>query len=198
MNKRIFDLLVSSCALVGLAPAFLFIGLWIKLDSPGPVFFRQERVGYLGQLFYIHKFRTMMVSSQANNGLLITVENDSRVTPTGRWLRKYKIDELPQFYDVWLGNMSLVGPRPEVPLYVAYYPIEVRELIQSVRPGITDNASILFKDESIILGKSDDPNQTYINEILPVKLAHYVNYVNNKSFLTDIELILKTLKALIF
>jgi lipopolysaccharide/colanic/teichoic acid biosynthesis glycosyltransferase len=197
MAKRIFDWLASSCGLVALAPAFLFISLWIKLDSSGPVFFRQERVGLGGQLFLIHKFRTMITNS-AHNDLKITIENDLRVTRAGRWLRKYKIDELPQLFDVWLGYMSLVGPRPEVPLYVAHYPIDVRELIQSVRPGITDSASIFFKDESILLGKSTDPHQTYINEILPVKLAHYVNYVKDRSFCGDVILILKTVKSLIF
>lgn len=196
MAKRLFDWLASTCGLLVLAPVLLLLAVWIKLDSPGPVFFRQERVGQGGKLFRIHKFRTM-VSDAERRGLQITVGADARVTRVGQWLRKYKIDELPQLLDVWLGNMSLVGPRPEVPRYVACYPADVRDLVLSVRPGITDKASIEFKDENEILGRSVDPNKAYIEEVLPIKLRYYIEYAKNHSLLGDISLILTTIKALI-
>jgi lipopolysaccharide/colanic/teichoic acid biosynthesis glycosyltransferase len=159
------------------------------------VFVRQERVGMGGKGFRIHKFRTMVTDAE-QRGLQITVGTDARVTRVGRWFRKYKLDELPQLLDVWLGHMSLVGPRPEVPQYVAYYPAAVRDLVLSVRPGITDKASIEFKDENLILGRAADPNRAYVEEVLPIKLAYYQEYVNSRSFFGDIVLILKTLSAL--
>ena len=146
MGKRLLDWIASTLGLLVLFPLFLILAVWIKLDSPGPVFFRQERVGRAGEIFYIHKFRTMVANAK-HLGLQITVGADVRVTRVGQWLRKYKIDELPQLLDVWLGHMSLVGPRPEVPRYVACYPEDVRIVVLSVRPGITDKASIEFKDE---------------------------------------------------
>jgi lipopolysaccharide/colanic/teichoic acid biosynthesis glycosyltransferase len=196
MAKRMFDWLASTCGLLVLAPAFMFIAAWIKLDSPGPVFFRQDRVGLGGQLFRIHKFRTMVTDAE-RGGLQITVGIDVRITRAGTFLRKYKIDELPQLIDVWLGYMSLVGPRPEVPYYVTYYPTYLQEIIQSVRPGITDNASIHFKDESVMLSKFEDPHQAYIDEILPIKLAYYAEYVKCRSFWGDINLIIKTIKNIL-
>lgn len=196
MSKRIFDWLASSVGLVLLAPMLLVLAAWIKLDSPGPVFFRQERVGKGGILFRIHKFRTMVTDAE-RRGLQITVGADARVTRVGHWLRKYKLDELPQLLDVWLGHMSLVGPRPEVPRYVACYPDAVRDLVLSVRPGITDRASIEFKDENEILGRAVDPNKAYIEEVLPIKLGFYVDYVKNRSLMGDIGLILRTITALI-
>lgn len=122
---------------------------------------------------------------------------DARVTRAGYWLRKYKLDELPQLIDVWLGHMSLVGPRPEVPRYVACYPNAVRELVLSVRPGITDKASIEFKDENLILGKTADPNQAYIDKVLPIKLEYYLEYVQTRTMWGDIKLIFRTFRALI-
>lgn len=196
MAKRLFDWLSSSLGLLVLSPVLLMLALWIKLDSPGPVFFRQERVGQFGRLFRIHKFRTM-VSDAERRGLQITVGADARVTRAGRWLRKYKLDELPQLLDVWLGHMSLVGPRPEVPRYVACYPADVRELVLSVRPGITDRASIEFKDENEILGQAVDPHLAYVNEVLPIKQRYYVAYVQSHSFLGDIGIIFATLRALV-
>lgn len=195
MNKRLFDWIVSSVGLLLLSPLFLLLAVWIKLDSPGPVFFRQERVGQAGRLFHIHKFRSMVIDAE-RRGLQITVGVDVRVTRVGQWLRKYKLDELPQLLDVWLGYMSLVGPRPEVPYYVECYPEDVRDLVLSVRPGITDHASIEFKDENLILGRATDPQKAYIAEILPIKLAYYIEYVNSRSFSGDITLILKTLRAI--
>lgn len=195
--KRFFDWLASSVGLILLSPLLLALAVWIKLDSSGPIFFRQERVGRAGSLFRIHKFRTMVTDAE-RLGLQITVGADARVTRVGHWLRKYKLDELPQLIDVWLGRMSLVGPRPEVPHYVAYYPEDVRALVQSVRPGITDLASIEFKDENEILGKSVNPDQTYITEILPIKLFYYVNYVKNRSFIVDVYIIYRTINSILF
>lgn len=196
MAKRWFDLLASGLGLVLLAPLLLVLAVWIKLDSKGPVFFRQERVGRDGKLFRIHKFRTMVTDAE-RRGLQITVGADARVTRVGQWMRKYKLDELPQLLDVWLGHMSLVGPRPEVPRYVACYPADVRDLVLSVRPGITDRASIEFKDENEILARADDPNKAYIEQVLPIKLAFYQEYVKNRSFIGDIALIFKTIFSLI-
>lgn len=196
MVKRMFDWLASSLGLLVLSPLLLVLSLWIKLDSTGPVFFRQERVGQFGHLFRIHKFRTMVTDAE-QLGLQITVGSDARVTRVGQWLRKSKLDELPQLLDVWLGHMSLVGPRPEVPRYVACYPAQVREVVLSVRPGITDRASIEFKEENKILVKAADPHLAYINEVLPIKLQYYVEYVKTRSFWGDIFLIFKTFAALI-
>jgi lipopolysaccharide/colanic/teichoic acid biosynthesis glycosyltransferase len=196
MAKRLFDLLASGLGLLVLSPVLLALALWIKLDSPGPVFFRQERVGQFGRLFRIHKFRTMVTDAELL-GLQITVGTDARVTRMGQLLRKYKLDELPQLLDVWLGYMSLVGPRPEVPSYVACYPSDVRDVVLSVRPGITDRASIEFKDENEILGKAVDPQYAYINSVLPIKLRYYVDYVNSQSLSGDIRIIFETFRALI-
>lgn len=179
-----------------LSPVLVALAVWIKLDSPGPVFFRQERVGLRGRVFRIHKFRSMVTNAE-RLGLQITVGSDARVTRLGQWLRKYKLDELPQLLDVWWGHMSLVGPRPEVPRYVACYPADVREVVLSVRPGITDRASIEFKDENEILGRSTDPHLAYVNEVLPIKLDYYVQYVRKRSFWGDIYLIFKTFTALV-
>jgi lipopolysaccharide/colanic/teichoic acid biosynthesis glycosyltransferase len=196
MSKRIFDWLASGLGLLVLSPVLLALALWIKLDSPGPVFFRQERVGQGGRVFRIHKFRTM-VSDAERRGLQITVGADARVTRVGQWLRKYKLDELPQLLDVWLGHMSLVGPRPEVPRYVACYPADVRDVVLSVRPGITDRASIEFKDENEILGRAADAHLAYVNEVLPIKLRYYVAYVAQRSFWSDVGIILMTFRALV-
>lgn len=196
MAKRLFDWLASTCGLLVLAPVLVALAVWIKLDSSGPVFFRQERVGRGGKLFRVHKFRTMVTDAE-RRGLQITVGADARVTRVGQWLRKYKLDELPQLLDVWLGHMSLVGPRPEVPRYVACYPADVRDVVLSVRPGITDRASIEFKDENEILGCAVDPHVAYVQEVLPIKLRYYQDYVANRSFWSDVGIILSTLKALV-
>ncbi|MDD3530338.1 MAG: sugar transferase [Gallionellaceae bacterium] len=193
--KRTFDLLASAFGLLALAPFLLLVAVAIKLDSPGPVFFRQERVGRLGSVFRIHKFRTMVTDAE-RRGLQITVGADARVTVVGAFLRRYKLDELPQLIDVVMGNMSLVGPRPEVPRYVALYPDDVRRIVQSVRPGITDLASIEFKAENDILGHAKDPHRAYVEEILPIKLRYYVDYVQGRSFWGDMKIILRTLLAI--
>lgn len=194
--KRLFDLLASFLGLLVLAPLFFALAVWIKMDSSGPVFFRQERVGLGGRVFRINKFRTMVINAESL-GMQITVGPDTRVTRVGKWLRRYKLDELPQLLNVLCGHMSLVGPRPEVPLYVACYPVDVRNIVLSVRPGITDRASIEFKDENEILGRALDPNQAYVQDVLPIKLRYYVEYVNTRSFWGDIYLILRTFKALV-
>lgn len=194
--KRLFDLLASGIGLLVLAPVLLGIALAIKLESHGPVFFRQERVGRFGKTFRIHKFRTMVTDAE-RRGLQITVGADARVTKVGAVLRKYKLDELAQLIDVFVGDMSLVGPRPEVPRYVACYPAGAREIVLSVKPGITDRASIEYKDENEILGKAADPHKAYVDEVLPVKIRYYVDYVRNRSFWGDIRIIFATLLAIV-
>ncbi|MEW5804095.1 MAG: sugar transferase [bacterium] len=196
MAKRIFDLVFSSIGLLILLPVFLILAVLIKFDSRGPVFFRQERVGRFGQVFRIHKFRTMTVQT-GQGGPLITTSGDSRITRVGRILRTYKLDELPQLIDVVMGNMSLVGPRPEVPRYVRYYPEEIREAVLSVPPGITDFAAIEFKDENDMLNLSEDPEQEYIKKILPVKLAYYQKYIRERSLWLDFVLILRTIESIV-
>ena len=194
MAKRLFDLAVSGLGLLLLAPILLVVALAIKLESPGRVFFRQERVGRFGKTFRIHKFRTMVADAE-RQGLQITVGSDARVTRMGSVLRKYKLDELAQLIDVFVGDMSLVGPRPEVPRYVACYPADVRAIVLSVPPGITDWASIEFKEENAILGDAVDAERVYIEEILPVKLGYYVRYVRERSFMMDLRIIFATLVA---
>jgi len=193
MAKRLFDILASGLGLLLLLPLLLAVALWIKLDSPGPVFFRQERVGRFGRHFWIHKFRSMRVD---NAGLQITVGADPRITRSGRFLRASKIDELPQLWDVLRGAMSLVGPRPEVPRYVALYPAELRDIVLSVRPGITDPASLQFRHESEVLAQAADPEREYVEVVMPAKLALARRYVEQASLWGDLRLILSTLAAL--
>ena len=194
ISKRLFDLCASLAGLVVLSPLFLLIAILIKRDSSGPVFFRQVRVGRREQPFRIHKFRTMATLSPAKD-LQLTVGADPRITGTGRWLRKYKLDELPQLLDVLRGKMSLVGPRPEVPEYVEHYPPDVKQVVLSVHPGITDNASIEYRDENDILAKSDNPEQEYIDKVMPVKLEYYMRYVEERSMAGDIAILLRTFGA---
>jgi lipopolysaccharide/colanic/teichoic acid biosynthesis glycosyltransferase len=192
ITKRLLDLLFSVAALLLLAPLFVLIAAWIRIESSGPAFFRQERVGRGGRLFRIHKFRTMRPQVDAK-AVWLTVGADPRITSAGAFLRKYKIDELPQLIDVFLGRMSLVGPRPEVPRYVARYPANTRDLVLSVRPGITDNASIEFFEEGRLLAESDDPEKTYLEEILPRKLELYTRYVRERSTTGDLLIIVRTI-----
>ncbi len=194
--KRIFDLFFSLLGVLLLAPLLLAIAIWIRIDSPGTVFFRQERVGRFGKNFHIFKFRTMCLDAESQ-GRQITVGDDPRITRSGRFLRMYKLDELPQLFNVISGEMSLVGPRPEVPRYVALYPPDVRELVLSVPPGITDYASIEYRDENAVLARAVDPEKAYIEEVMPVKLGHCSRYVLDRSLWLDLMLILKTLKALV-
>lgn len=189
--KRLFDIVASGLGLLVLSPLFLIVAVWIKLDSPGPVFFRQVRVGRFNKDFRIFKFRTMRVGS--DKGSQITIGGrDPRVTRAGYWLRRFKIDELPQLINVFIGDMSLVGPRPEVRHYVDMYTPEQMHVLD-VRPGITDAASIMFRNESEFLEQADDPEKHYIEVLMPKKLELYLQYVNNHSLMGDIRLILKTL-----
>lgn len=196
MSKRLFDLVLSTLGLLVLAPLLLLMALAIKLDSSGPVFFRQERVGRFGKPFRIHKFRTMR-HDPAGKGPQITVGADSRITRVGGFLRRTKLDELPQLIDVWVGSMSLVGPRPEVPRYVAHYPAAMREKVLSVRPGITDIASIEYRDESAVLARATDPEYAYIHEVMPHKLALAASYVDQASVWMDVRLIWRTVMAIV-
>lgn len=191
MFKRVVDVLVAAIGLLILLPFGLLVAIAIKLDSPGPVFFRQERVGRGGVPFRIFKFRTMTVATGAH--LQITVEGDTRVTRVGAVLRRTKLDELPQLIDVLRGTMSLVGPRPEVPKYVAHYPQSWRERLLSVRPGITDFASVHFRRESELLARAEDPERAYIEEVLPQKLQYALHYVDNPSLRNDLKVIRITL-----
>lgn len=194
MSKRLFDTIAALAGLVLLAPLFALAALWIKLDSPGPVFFRQQRVGRHGKLFAIYKFRTMTEAPAAT--VQLTVGRDRRITRAGELLRHYKLDELPQLINVLQGTMSLVGPRPEVPRYVACYPPAVRAIVLSVAPGITDWAAILYRDESAILGRAADPERAYLETILPAKLDYYMRYVRERTFWTDLRIIFSTLAAI--
>ncbi len=193
MSKRLLDLLVTLLLLPVALPLMAAIALWVRLDSSGPALFRQQRVGRGGRLFRIHKFRTMQ---QAGGGPQITARGDARITRAGRWLRAAKLDELPQLIDVLRGDMSLVGPRPEVPRYMALYPEDARRLILSVRPGITDRAAIEFRDEERLLSESPDPERTYVERIMPIKQRHYLAYVARHSVAGDLRILFDTLRAM--
>lgn len=189
--KRLFDIIASGCGLLLLSPLLLCVAIWIKLDSEGPVFFRQVRVGRYNKDFRIFKFRSMQVGS--DNGSLVTIgERDPRITRSGYFIRKFKIDELPQLINVFIGDMSLVGPRPEVRHYVNYYTPEQLHVLD-VRPGITDPASIKYRNENELLEKADDPEKFYIEVIMQEKILLYLQYVKNASFMYDIKLIFRTL-----
>lgn len=195
MSKRLFDFFSSIFGLLLLSPLFIVIALWIKLDSKGPVFFRQLRVGQYGQLFSIHKFRTMRINSEKMGQL--TIGFDNRVTRSGQFLRKCKLDELPQLVDVLRGKMSLVGPRPEVPEFMEFYADDVKKVVLSVKPGITDRASIEMVDENQILSQYSNPRDAYINKILPLKQKYYVDYAKKHNITLDVLLIFKTIKKII-
>ena len=188
--KRAFDVIASGLGLLILSPILLIIAIWIKLDSKGPVFYRQVRVGWHNKDFRIFKFRSMRVG--ADKGSLVTIGGrDPRVTRSGYWIRKFKLDELPQLINVFIGDMSLVGPRPEVRHYVDYWTPEQMHVLD-VRPGITDPASIKFRNENELMEKAEDPEKYYIEVIMQEKLKLYLEYVNNHSFWGDIGLIFKT------
>ncbi|MFT7771917.1 sugar transferase [Roseateles sp.] len=189
MGKRLFDIAASALGLLLLAPLLLLAALWIRLDSPGPALFRQTRVGRFGVPFTIHKFRTMRVEP----GAAITVGVDPRITRPGHVLRRTKLDELPQLWDVLRGAMSLVGPRPELPRYVALYPAEMRERVLAVRPGITDPASLAFSHEAELLAAAPDPEREYREVILPAKLKLSADYAASANLAADLRLIWATL-----
>ena len=191
--KRAFDVAVAAGMLAVLSPALAVIAVLIKRDDPaGPVLFTQERVGLGGLPFRIHKFRTMRPGAP---GLQVTSDGDPRVTRVGAVLRKTKLDELPQLWDVLVGRMSLVGPRPEVPKYVALWPAQHREVILSVRPGITDPASVRWRNESEELAQAPDPEAHYVEVLLPQKAAMYAEYVRTRSFWGDVLVLFRTAVA---
>jgi len=195
MLKRIFDIFFSFIGLVILLPFFIIIGLLIVIDSPGGVFYKQGRVGKNGIDFYLFKFRSMRTGAD-KKGLLTVGGRDSRITRMGYFIRKYKIDELPQLLNVFLGDMSLVGPRPEVRKYVDLYNKEQKQVL-SVKPGITDYASIEYSNENELLGKAENPEQLYINEIMPAKLKLNLKYIDEQGIITDLKIIFKTIGKIV-
>lgn len=193
--KRLFDIVASGLGLLTLAPVLLVVAIWIKLDSKGPVFYRQVRVGYKNRDFRIFKFRSMRMG--ADKGSLVTIGGrDPRITRSGYFIRKYKLDELPQLINVFVGDMSLVGPRPEVRHYVDYWTPEQMHVLD-VRPGITDPASIKFRNENELMGQAEDPEDYYINVIMQEKIKLYLEYVEKAGFWYDIKLIFKTFKVIV-
>ncbi|MFA3904818.1 sugar transferase [Fusobacterium nucleatum] len=194
MLKRIFDIILSLFGLIILLPFMLIIAIFIKLDSKGPVFFKQLRVTKNGREFKIFKYRTMRVGSDKYSQ--ITVGKDDRITKIGSFLRKYKLDEIPQLINVLIGDMSLVGPRPEVPKYVALYTDEQKEILK-VRAGITDYASIEFSNENDLLASEENPEKAYIEKVMPKKIELNKKYISEISMLTDIKIILLTIKKIL-
>jgi lipopolysaccharide/colanic/teichoic acid biosynthesis glycosyltransferase len=189
--KRALDFIFAVIALAVLAPAFALIAVATKLGDRGPVFFSQTRVGKFGRLFRMHKFRTMIPQAE-RQGLPLTVSGDERITRVGNWLRRTKLDELPQFWNVLKGDMSLVGPRPEVPRYVAFYTLQQRQVL-AVRPGITDPASLQFFDEANLLTQWGTPEDAYIKLVMPRKLAINVNYLRRRTIASDVFVVMATL-----
>jgi lipopolysaccharide/colanic/teichoic acid biosynthesis glycosyltransferase len=194
--KRILDVVGSALGLLLLLPTLAIVAVFIKLDSPGPIFFRQERVGLGGRLFRIFKFRSMVVDA-ARTGTALTVRADTRITRAGMFLRSSKLDELPQLINVLAGDMSLVGPRPEVPEFMKFYTPDQRAIMLSMRPGITDYAAILFRDENSLLDRERDPIDVYRREIMPAKFAYYERYSREIGVLNDLRIILATVLLLV-
>lgn len=194
MLKRLFDIILSSISLIVISPFFMFSAIVIKLDSKGPVFYRGKRTGRYGKPFRIFKFRTMVVNAEKLGGPS-TTNNDPRITKIGQLLRKYKLDELPQFINVLKGEMSFVGPRPEVQHYVEMFTEEEKDIL-NVRPGITDWASLWNPDEGAILAGSLDPEKAYMEKIRPQKIKLQLKYVREQSFWSDLKIIFLTLKTI--
>lgn len=194
--KRIFDLFFSIVFIVLLSPVFILFSLLIVLDSPGGIFYRQLRVGKGGKEFFLIKFRTMKPGADRSS-LLTVGSRDSRITRFGYFLRKYKLDELPQLFNIICGDMSIVGPRPEVRKYVNLYNEEQRHVL-SVLPGLTDYASLQYINESDLLSQSTDPEALYMNEIMPAKLKLNLQYISERNFGKDVKIILITIKRIIF
>jgi len=192
---RFFDFILGLVGLVVLAPIFIMLAIWIKIDSKGPVFYKQVRVGQNGINFGLFKFRSMVVDAD-KKGLITVGGRDPRITRSGYFIRKYKLDELPQLINVLVGDMSLVGPRPEVRKYVDLYTDEQQKVL-SVKPGITDYASIEYMDENEVLGKSSDPEKTYIEEIMPEKIKYNMKYINNKNLFEYFKIIFLTVLKIV-
>jgi len=193
---RVLDFLFSFLGLILLSPLLFFIGLNIKLSSRGPIFYKQSRVGLNGVDFNVFKFRTMRINSD-KLGLITVGGRDPRITSVGFFLRKYKLDELPQLLNVLIGDMSLVGPRPEVTKYVDLYTLEQRKVL-SIRPGITDWASINYRDENVILGESSDPEKDYIEKVMPDKLKYNLIFIENYGYVEYFKIIFITLGHIVF
>ena len=190
-GKRVFDLIASAMGLILVSPLMLLIALLIKLHDGGPIFFLQERIGRYGKPFRIYKFRTMVTNAE-QRGPSLTTSNDPRITPIGRLLRKYKLDELPQLINVLKGEMSLVGPRPEIRRYVEMFANEYQQILQ-IRPGITDFASIQYRNENELLANTDNAEHTYVSVIMPHKIQLAQEYLQNINLITDLKVIMKTL-----
>jgi lipopolysaccharide/colanic/teichoic acid biosynthesis glycosyltransferase len=196
MAKRCFDILFSLSGLILLSPVFILLSIIILLDSKGGIFYKQFRVGKNGVDFKLYKFRSMRIGSDVK-GLLTIGGRDSRITNSGYFIRKYKLDELPQLINVLIGDMSLVGPRPEVRKYVELYNKEQLKVL-TIKPGITDYASIQYSNENDILSQSQDPEKTYIDEVMPDKLKLNLRYINEIGVITDLKIIFKTIKKIFF
>lgn len=194
MLKRVFDIVFSFIGLVLASPIFLFLSIWIKLDSPGNIFYLQERIGKDFKPFKLYKFRSMYSGSD-KKGLLTVGNKDKRITRSGYFIRKYKLDELAQLINVLIGDMSFVGPRPEVKKYVDLYNDEQKKVL-TVKPGITDYASIEYFNENEILEKSTNPEKTYIQEIMPHKLQLNLKYIEEQNIFVDLKIIFKTIKRI--
>ena len=194
-GKRLFDAVAAAVGLVMTSPLLLLCAVAVRLGSPGPIFFRQRRVGVCGKPFVIIKFRTMVHQTE-KNGLRITADGDARITAAGRWLRKLKLDELPQLFNVLIGEMSLVGPRPEVPEYAAAYDADQARVL-SVRPGITGPAALTYIDEEKVLASKHDKEAFYRNTLMPQKLELDLAYCEHINFLTDLQMIMATLRRLL-
>jgi lipopolysaccharide/colanic/teichoic acid biosynthesis glycosyltransferase len=194
LAKRCFDVAASTLGLLASAPVLAVTAALVKASSPGPVLFRQQRVGLGGQPFELWKFRTMRVGGA---GPQVTADGDTRITRVGRLLRKSKLDELPELFNVLRGDLSLVGPRPEVAKFVAHYPADERRFLQRFRPGITDPATIRFRNEEDILARAPDPDRAYLEEVLPQKLRMYREYLEGASFLSDLGVLSATVKVVL-
>ena len=193
--KRVLDIVAAGAGLLVLAPLFAVVALLIKLDSPGPVFFKQQRVGRKFRPFWIYKFRTMI--RDGSGALPLTVGPDARITRAGALLRRSKIDELPQLFNILKGDMTIVGPRPEVPRYVEAFHRDYEEIL-TVRPGLTDLASLKYRDEAALLGQTADPEQEYLSRVLPDKIRLAKEYIRRSSLAFDVDLIIKTLRRVMF
>jgi len=192
--KRLFDIAISALALLLLSPLLALVALVVRIDSPGPALYRQERVGRHGAPFFIHKFRTMRHGAA---GMPLTVGSDARITRAGAFLRRTRLDELPQLFDVLRGAMSLVGPRPEVPRYAAHWPPALRERVLAVRPGITDPTSLAHLDEATLLAAAADPEREYIERILPAKARAAAEYAEHATLASDLAVLWRTLRVLL-
>jgi lipopolysaccharide/colanic/teichoic acid biosynthesis glycosyltransferase len=193
--KRCFDFILSLIGIIVLLPVFIAVALVVKKDG-GPAFYRQERVGKYGDIFSVYKFRSMVIDADKLGGK-VTASHDPRITRIGRLLRKTKIDELPQLFNVLTGDISLVGPRPEVPYYVSKWPDDCKKTVLSVKPGITDYATLFYNDEQAVLAKAEDPEKAYLEEVMPHKLKMYRQYVKDQNLWLDIRIILATLLKMV-